>query len=168
MTTYVAIPNGDIDQDSPVTQPLMTALRDNPLAMFEGDATAPRLALPALEVLVAGTQIRSRTDGVAAGGYLFAFIQRGTIRLTFEHASATNRTISIMRVRGGVETAVATFASVAGYVARSLDISVLPGDAIYGTFAPSGGTGTVQLWRYQTSGGNLWPGSQMAVEGNNV
>ena len=41
MTSYVAIPNGDIDQDSPVTQPLMTALRDNPIAIAEGDNTAP-------------------------------------------------------------------------------------------------------------------------------
>lgn len=48
MTTYVAIPNGDIDQDSPVTQPLFTALRDNPIAMFEGDPTAPKLADAAL------------------------------------------------------------------------------------------------------------------------
>jgi hypothetical protein len=43
MTTYTAIPNGDIDQDSPITQPLMTALRDNLLAVQEGDPTAPKL-----------------------------------------------------------------------------------------------------------------------------
>ena len=41
MTTYVAIPNGDIDQDSPITQPLMTALRDNPIAIAEKDASIP-------------------------------------------------------------------------------------------------------------------------------
>jgi len=41
MTSYVAIPNGDIDQDSPITQPLMTALRDNPIAIAEGDASVP-------------------------------------------------------------------------------------------------------------------------------
>lgn len=41
MTSYVAIPNGDIDQDSPVTQPLMTALRDNPIAIGEKDTTVP-------------------------------------------------------------------------------------------------------------------------------
>lgn len=43
MTSYTAIPNGDIDQDSPITQPLMTALRDNPIAMAEGDDPAPRI-----------------------------------------------------------------------------------------------------------------------------
>lgn len=39
MTTYTTIPNTDIDQDSPVTQPLMTALRDNPLAIAEADSS---------------------------------------------------------------------------------------------------------------------------------
>ena len=41
MTAFVAIPNGDIDQDSPVTQELFTALRDNPLAIAEGATGAP-------------------------------------------------------------------------------------------------------------------------------
>lgn len=44
MTTYVPIPNGDIDQDSPGTQPLFTALRDNPTAIAEGDTLAPVVA----------------------------------------------------------------------------------------------------------------------------
>ncbi|MCP3946314.1 hypothetical protein [Herbaspirillum sp.] len=41
MTSYTTITNGEIDQDSPVTQPLMTAMRDNPLAVAESDPTAP-------------------------------------------------------------------------------------------------------------------------------
>lgn len=41
MTAWVDIPNGDIDQDSPVTQPLVTALRDNPIAIAEGTTAAP-------------------------------------------------------------------------------------------------------------------------------
>ena len=49
MTAYVAIANGEIDQDSPGTQPLFTALRDNPLAMFEGASGAPRLLDAALD-----------------------------------------------------------------------------------------------------------------------
>lgn len=36
MTTYTAIPNSDIDRDSPITEPLMTLLRDNPIAITEG------------------------------------------------------------------------------------------------------------------------------------
>lgn len=41
MPTYVVIPNGDIDQDSPITQPLMTALRDNIEAAARGQEDAP-------------------------------------------------------------------------------------------------------------------------------
>lgn len=41
MTAYSVIADGSIDQDSPVTAPLMTAIRDNPIAMFEGDETEP-------------------------------------------------------------------------------------------------------------------------------
>lgn len=41
MTTYTPITNGQLDQDSPVTQPLMTSLRDNPLAMAEGASGSP-------------------------------------------------------------------------------------------------------------------------------
>lgn len=52
MATYTAITNGQIDQDSPITQPLMAALRDNPIAMAEGDSSAPKFALQAQ---VAGT-----------------------------------------------------------------------------------------------------------------
>ena len=44
MTTYTTITNGEIDQDSPVTQPLMTALRDNPTAIAEGASGAPKIA----------------------------------------------------------------------------------------------------------------------------
>jgi hypothetical protein len=49
MTTYTSIPNTDIDQDSPVTQPLMTALRDNPIAITEGASGAPRIVAAAIE-----------------------------------------------------------------------------------------------------------------------
>jgi len=46
MTTYAIINPADIDPDSPTTQSLMTRLRDNPLAIAEGDATAPRVVVP--------------------------------------------------------------------------------------------------------------------------
>ncbi len=40
MTTYTAIPDADVDTDSPLTQTLLTLLRDNPLAIQEGDSSA--------------------------------------------------------------------------------------------------------------------------------
>ena len=66
MTTYVAIPNGDIDQDSPLTQPLITALRDNPLAVIEGDSSAPRIVGMALDLYL-GTITATATEAGLSG-----------------------------------------------------------------------------------------------------
>lgn len=41
MTTFTAIANAQVDQDSPVTQPLMQGLRDNVPATAEGATNAP-------------------------------------------------------------------------------------------------------------------------------
>ena len=49
MTTYTAIPNGDIDPDSPITTSLMTLLRDNPIAITEGASGAPKIQLAAMD-----------------------------------------------------------------------------------------------------------------------
>lgn len=49
---WVNIPNSDIDQDSPVTVALMTALRDNPEAIADGDSGAPRIRDSALSTAV--------------------------------------------------------------------------------------------------------------------
>ena len=55
MTAYVAIANGEIDQDSPGTQPLFTALRDNPIAISEGASGAPRILDAALDTTASNT-----------------------------------------------------------------------------------------------------------------
>lgn len=52
MTTYTTITNAEIDQDSPITQPLMTALRDNPVAITEGAAGAPKIQAAALSTFI--------------------------------------------------------------------------------------------------------------------
>jgi hypothetical protein len=41
MTSYTAIPDNAIDQDSPLTEDLGTLFRDNPIAGFEGSTDAP-------------------------------------------------------------------------------------------------------------------------------
>lgn len=50
MTTYTSIPNSDVDVDSPITTELMTALRDNPIAITEGASGAPRVLSKAIDV----------------------------------------------------------------------------------------------------------------------
>ena len=61
MTVYTDIPNADIDQDSPVKVVLMTALRDNALAIQEGDASAPSLL----------DGIAAKVSAGAVGSYAF-------------------------------------------------------------------------------------------------
>jgi hypothetical protein len=46
--TYVPINNAEVDAESPITDLLMLRLRDNPIAIANGDAGAPRVADAAL------------------------------------------------------------------------------------------------------------------------
>jgi hypothetical protein len=43
MTTYTPILNAEVDAESPITDLLLTRLRDNPLAIANGNADAPRV-----------------------------------------------------------------------------------------------------------------------------
>lgn len=65
MTTYTAIPNSDIDRDSPITEPLMTLLRDNPIAITEGATGAPRILSPALDLTYAAGSTSLSVGGSA-------------------------------------------------------------------------------------------------------
>ena len=50
MTSYVAVSNGEIDADSPITADLMSKLRDNPIAITEGASGAPKVMRAALNM----------------------------------------------------------------------------------------------------------------------
>jgi hypothetical protein len=73
MTSYTAIPNGDIDQDSPITQPLITALRDNPIAIAERDASVPANLFPT--VLLGTLTTTSGTTATLSGLTLTSYSQ---------------------------------------------------------------------------------------------
>lgn len=69
MATYRAIAASEVDPDSPVTATLMQALADNPVAIAEGDPTAPRVVAAAtgLSVLSGTGNPITLTDYSAAG-----------------------------------------------------------------------------------------------------
>lgn len=48
MTAYTAIPDADIDPESPGTTTLFTRLRNNPIAITEGSSGAPKIQLNAM------------------------------------------------------------------------------------------------------------------------
>jgi hypothetical protein len=83
MTTYQTIPDVDIESGSPLTEDLVTLLRDNPIAMAEGASGAPKLALP----WRMGSSSLVVTDTEAFGGALVYF--------TGHNASGSARDVTI-------------------------------------------------------------------------
>lgn len=61
MTTYTAIANAEIDAESPITTTLMTLLRDNPIAVSEGSAGAPKIQTAALDQTVSTEAVSTAT-----------------------------------------------------------------------------------------------------------
>ena len=76
MTTYTAIADADIDTDSPITESLMTKIRDNPIAITEGASGAPLIQNAALATdSVQAAQIQANAVGsseIAAAAVTFA------------------------------------------------------------------------------------------------
>ena len=76
MTTFVTIPDADVDQDSPVTVALMTALRDNPLAIADGGG-GPVLGLTMLAATTiasdATVDFTAEFNSTRYESYVFAF-----------------------------------------------------------------------------------------------
>lgn len=70
MTTFTTIPNSSLEPGKPIRSIDGLALRDNPISMFEGDASAPKLADAALSTTVtnAGRDwVLARTATLAIG-----------------------------------------------------------------------------------------------------
>jgi len=138
MTTYTTIPDGDIDQDSPVTQPLMAALRDNLAAAFEAAEGAPKLNFFALGDCAAGNTSRienlslvTANDTYQDAKAIYTFYQSGTIRITFDHrtTNAPFDTSSARVLIGGLQ--IAEWTEVNGnFVERSVDATVSKGESV--------------------------------------
>jgi len=61
MTDYTVIANTQVDPNAPITSELMTALRDNPIAIAEGAVGAPRIASTAINVPITFYGVGSST-----------------------------------------------------------------------------------------------------------
>lgn len=70
MTGYAALSSTQIDADSPLIEDTLIKLRDNPLAMFEGAAGAPRLQTAAIET---GAVTAGKLKPTVAGSNYAAF-----------------------------------------------------------------------------------------------
>ena len=171
MTDYTILSNTAVGVGGLPSGATVTALRDNPLAIAEGTAGAPRIWLPSFERLEAGTSIRSRNDtplvlgaGQTTTLHQFSFIQHGTIRVSVRKTAGTG-TVIVRRLRNG---ALTTLLSSTSTTTHTVDVAVIPGDSveIAGSSPAVTGNLTFDNGRFQTNGQDLWPGVSVKLEGN--
>ena len=165
MADYTTPPWSQLVAGKPWTDEKAAAAFENPIAIAEGADGAPRLRVGALQRLSAGSVVRVRNDaeisGVSLSGIDVAFIQKGNVRITFEHKcdSGIAGAAKVVRTRGGIETQLASYSNTTSYGARSVDCSILPGDAISVTNDNGGIETYVRLrnCRMQTNGEDYFP-----------
>ncbi len=156
----------DLDPDVILTSPTMYALYENPMAIARGAPDAPRLSIHAIEELAAGDEVRyerlevqNNPSGDEVEALNWTFIQRGSVRITFEHArtngSGANSTVYIYK--DGVE--VQTFTQGATYGAKTYDLtSIVPGTVLLITHKGSASaTSGIRYLRMRTAGTDIWP-----------
>jgi hypothetical protein len=154
MTTYTSIPNSSLEPGKPIRSIDGLALRDNPLAIIEGDATAPRIVgkaikriqdMPVLTVSAAdtydisnGSTPLSLLTSTTSTSYVVAFrytiaTYSGSIRLKASHTSATSGEgtnygqLSLYKNNVLIQSYQTLSDS---YVQRTNDLSCVPGDVI--------------------------------------
>jgi len=162
MTTYTTITNAEIDQDSPITQPLLTALRDNPLAIAEGDPTGPGLSVLGFEPLTAGDVPRftllptSGSESTNATVMTLILIQKGTARVKFDYRAAFSGTVGYDITVDNVSIASGTTTSTS-YVSVSEDVTLTGGNTLRLLIDGSAATAQWQNPLVATSGAKIFP-----------
>ncbi len=161
MTTFTTIPNSSLEPGKPIRSIDGLALRDNPLAMFEGDASAPRLvgkAVKRLQEMPVLTVSAANTYDATAGITLLPLL---TVTTSTSYVVAYRQTISLYTgsMRFKASHTGYTYFGPGGWLAlyknnvlvqeygtesesfvqRTIDSSVAPGDVLE--------------WRIRTSGG---------------
>ena len=148
----------DLLPGEPWTSAKANAAFENPPAIAEGAAGAPRNYLGSLERLVAGDQVRATFPNVntETSNVLFSarFVQGGTVRFVATRPNS-NIEFSVNRLRGGANSVVLN--DFDGNLNH--DFSVIPGDVFTASASPStpGFDGTVSSISIRTNGQDLWP-----------
>lgn len=87
---WTTIPDGDVDPDSPLTTGLLTALRDNPVAIANGDTGAPQLQTAGI-ANAAVTQAKIAASAVG----------QGQLKTTTGQVSVTGSSSQLLVLPGG-------------------------------------------------------------------
>lgn len=171
MTTFTTIPNASLEPGKPIRSIDGLALRDNPIAMFEGDASAPRIVgkaakrlqdYPVLTVSAANTYDASTGSNplallTATTSNSYVVAQRytianytGSMRFKAAHCNAGGDgfTVYLAIYKNNVLVQEYTTTSTNGiFVQRTNDVSVAPGDVIEWRFRLASFSGTTTLFR---------------------
>lgn len=172
MTDYLPYVGSEYAVDAPATALHFERWFRNWEAGFEGAPGAPKLDLGALPRIAPGGVIKVRSDAVQTIGsltsvvFVVGFLQVGTVRLTFEYTGVSGGSVSVRRTRAGGVSVLATFSNSGGFVARSVDCPVQPGDQILVQVVGGPIDSSIRNIRVQNDGANLWPGFGFHVEGN--
>jgi hypothetical protein len=139
MADWTTISNSEVDGDSPITESLMTALRDNPQAIAEGATGAPRIENLAMEenVVTAGNVYIARNDAEEShsGTTLttlkeFYTTQSGTCRILFELKYGTAGTSYARIYINNVSMGTLRSSTSSTYATYTEDFSISVGDYI--------------------------------------
>ena len=170
---WTTVPDTNLDPGDPIRSIDIIAINNHAAAVAGGATGAPEIKIMALETIATGTTIRSRvdTENTDTGTmHTFAFAQIGTVNVYAEHRSQFGSSTSILyvyRTRNGVESLITSWSTTSSvYVARNVDVNVLPGDSIRILHEDGGGFGDTYARnaRFRTDGGNLWPGTEVRLE----
>lgn len=155
MTTYTAIADTEIDAESPLTEELMTRVRDNPIALAEGATGAPRIwgsaiarpqDMPTLTVTAAdtvsvyfncdytaGTTSTTNNDNphtVVAATWVLRSVT-GTVRVSATQTTDdSGNNVSASAWKNGVQQGATQTTSSTSGLAVTFDVSAVPGDTI--------------------------------------
>ena len=88
MTTYSPIANGSVDAGSPVDESLVTALRDNPIAISEGSTGAPKIQTAAYD---ANSVDQAAIESAIKAKYLIESVTMSATSHTFAAVSGYDR-----------------------------------------------------------------------------
>ncbi len=156
MTTYTPIANGSVDAGSPIDESLVTALRDNPIAISEGASGAPRIATIAADAndgtTTAGTTAAITNSSVAyraAGGNTTFDALRGVVNVAGSYTFSFNN----MTIIGGsgANLIVRLFCG-ATEIAADSTTGAVTGTLLEGSATHTASAGDV--WRIQITGDN--------------
>lgn len=166
MASYRTIAASETDQDSPVTQTLMQALTDNPTAIAEGAAGAPKVETAALQVPTSGANVvgyftvpgveytATTTAGNSIG--MKMALGTGTITLAVDmKIDATNTGTVKFRKNGAIVNTQTTTST--SFVEKTHDMSVVFGDVIDIIYAVNAtpATGTFRNFELRSGGNSI-------------